>query len=126
MIADDNNKRHYLFVKNLSALFRGTTSNHNGDFYCLNYFCSFRTENALKTHKNVCKNHDYCYVEMPKKDNNILKYNSGEKYMRVPFIMYVDMECLLEIISPCRNNPNKSSTIKINEDSPSGYSLLTY
>ena len=63
---------------------------------------------------------------MPKKDNNILKYNSGEKYMRVPFIMYVDMECLLEIISTCRNNPNKSSTIKINEDSPSGYSLLTY
>ena len=36
------------------------------------------------------------------------------------------MECLLEIISTCRNNPNESSTIKINEDTPSGYSLLTY
>ena len=28
---------------------------------------------------------------MPDQDNNILKDNSGEKYMRVPFIMYVDM-----------------------------------
>ena len=62
---------------------------------------------------------------MPDKDN-ILKYNSGEKYMRVPFIMYVDMECLLENIGSCHNDPNKSSTIKINEHTPSGYSLLTY
>ena len=57
---------------------------------------------------------------MPDKDNNILKYNSGEKHMRVPFIMYVDLECLLENISTYHNNPNKSSTIKINEYTPSG------
>ena len=54
-------------------------SNNNGDFYCLNCFHSFRTENKLKKHKNVCENHDYCYLEMPKEDNKILKYNHGEK-----------------------------------------------
>ena len=63
---------------------------------------------------------------MPDKDNNILKYNSGEKHMSVPFIMYVDQECLLENISTCHNDPNKSLTIKTNEHTPSGYSLLTY
>ena len=62
---------------------------------------------------------------MSNKDNNALKYNSGEKYMRVLFILYVDMECLLEI-SRCRNNPNESSAVKINEHTPPGYSLLTY
>ena len=30
---------------------------------------------------------------MHDKDNKILKHNSGEKYMRAPFIVYVDMEC---------------------------------
>ena len=45
--------------------------------------------------------------------------------MRVPFIRYVDMECLLENISTCHNDPNKSS-IKINKHTPYGYSLLTY
>ena len=30
-------------------------------------------ENKLKKHKKVCENHDYCYVEMPKRDNKILK-----------------------------------------------------
>ena len=44
---------------------------------------------------------------MPDKDNNILKYNSGEKYMRVPFSMYADIECLLENISNCHNDLNK-------------------
>ena len=37
MITDKNNKWHYLAVKCLPALFRETTSNHHGDFYCLNF-----------------------------------------------------------------------------------------
>ena len=63
----------------LPALLRGITSTHEGDFYCLNCFHSFRTENKLKKYKNVCEDHDYCYVEMPKEDNEILKYKHGEK-----------------------------------------------
>ena len=31
---DDDNRWYYLAVKRLRALFRGTTSNHNGNFYC--------------------------------------------------------------------------------------------
>ena len=38
MITDKNNKWHYLAVKRLTALFRETTSNHHGDFYCLHFF----------------------------------------------------------------------------------------
>ena len=33
-------------------------------------------------HKKVCEDHDYCYVEMPEKDNKILKYNQREKSIR--------------------------------------------
>ena len=74
----DGEKWHYLAVKSLSALFKGITSNNNGGFYCLNFFRSFRTKNY----------HDYCYVEMPKKDNKILRYNHGEKSLKVQFIIY--------------------------------------
>ena len=35
---------HYLAVKRLSALLRGITSKHHGDFYCLNGLHSFVTE----------------------------------------------------------------------------------
>ena len=99
LMITDGKKKHYLVVKKLSLLLRGITSKHNGAFYCLNCFYSFRTENALKKHFHVCINHDYCYVEMPDKNNNILKYNPGEKCMKVPFDIYADLECLLENIS---------------------------
>ena len=108
------------------ALFRGITGNNNGDFYCLNCFQSYSTENKLKKHKKVCENHDYCYVEMPEEYNKILKYHEGEKSMRVPFIIYADLECLLEKMNTCYNNPGKSLTTKINKHTPSGYSLLTH
>ena len=35
---------HYPKVKNLSRLLRGITSDHVGDFYCLNCFHSYRTK----------------------------------------------------------------------------------
>ena len=111
--------------KKLSSLLRGITSKHDGDFYCLNYFHSFRTENKLKMHKNLCKNIDYCYVEMPKENKKILKYNYGEKSLKIPFIINADMECLLERTDTCHNNPTKSSTTKINKHTASGNSLFT-
>ena len=36
---------------------------------------------------------------MPKKNKEILKYNHGEKSMKVPFIIYADLESLLEKIT---------------------------
>ena len=60
------------------------------------------------------------------KEESMLKYNHEEKFMKVPFIIYADMESLLEKIGTCYNNPEKSSTIKINKHTASGYSLFTY
>ena len=79
LMITDGEKWHYLAVKSLSALLRGKISKHEADFYCLNCSYSYITENKHKKHKKVCENHDYCYVE----DNKILKYNYGEKSMKV-------------------------------------------
>ena len=87
MITDDK-KWHYLALKSeyifhiekwcnrpitsLSRLHKGITSNHHGDFYCLNCLnCSCSTENKLKVREELCNKHDYCYPIMPKKFDNI-------------------------------------------------------
>ena len=101
---------HYLVVKKLPGLLRGITTNHKEDFYCLNCFCAYSTKNKLKEHKKICENNKYCNVEMPTKDNNTIKYNQGEKSIKLPFVIYADLECLLEKISTCQNNSNESST----------------
>ena len=46
--------------------------------------------------------------------------------MKLPFVIYADLECLLEKMSTCINNPNKSSPTKINKHTPSGYSIFTH
>ena len=52
-------------------------------------------------------NYDYCYIEMPKINAIILKYNHGQKAMKAPFVIYADLECLLNKIYTCHNNPKK-------------------
>ena len=62
---------------------------------------------------------------MSNEDNKTLKYKHGEKSIKVPFGIYADLESLMERIDICYNNPEKSSTTKINKNTPSGYSLFT-
>ena len=79
----------------------------------MNCFHSYRTKNKLKKHEEVCNDYDYCYVEIPNKDTKILKYNYGEKSLKAPFIIYADLECLLEKkMHSCQNNFEKSYTAK--------------
>ena len=65
LLITDGEKWHYLAVKRLTALLRLKTGNNHGDFYCLNCFRAYTTENKLETHKKVCENHDCCCIEMP-------------------------------------------------------------
>ena len=109
-------------IRSLSRLFRGITANNNGDFYCLGFLHSFRTDNALKRYERLCDN-DYCHVEMPTEDNNILKYNNGEKSLKASFTIYANLECLLIKEQSCQNNPKEPYTERKAKHEPSGYSL---
>ena len=73
-------------------------SSHNKDWKKLDLNSKSISINVLyvtynSKDENVCKNHDYCYIEIPKKGKNILKYNHKEKSMKAPFI-YAYMESL--------------------------------
>ena len=43
----------------------------------------------------------------------------------MPYIIYADIESLIRKIRGCANNPEKSSTTKIGEHIPCGYSIST-
>ena len=82
-------------------------------------------ENNLKCHKRVCKNKDFCGIEMPSGKNKILKFKQCTKSEKMPYIIYTNLECLIEKIDGCENNPKYSSTTKIGKHIPCGYSLST-
>ena len=108
----DGKKWHYLAVTNLSALLQGNSSNHEGDFYCSNCFNSYTTKNS-------------CHIETPKWVEKISKYNPGEKSLKAPFVIYLDLECLLKKEQSCENNSEKSYTEKKAKHEPSGWAMFT-
>ena len=57
--------------------------------------------------------------------NKIIKYNYGEKSLKAPFIIYADLECLLEEMHLCQNNFERSYTEKATKHMLSGYSIFT-
>ena len=74
LMIGDGKKYHYLAVTNLSGLLQGNSSNHEGDFYCLNCFNSYTSKNKLKEHEEICNNHNSSRTQMPKwfeKNNEI-------------------------------------------------------
>ena len=125
LMIGDGKKYHYLAVTNLSGLLQGNSSNHEGDFYCLNCFNSYTTKNKLKEHEEICNNHDSCHIEMPKWVEKILKYNPGEKSLKAPFAIYLDLKCLLKKVKSSQNNPKKSYTEKKARHEPSGWAMFT-
>ena len=62
LMITNGKKYHYLTVPNLSV----NSSNHEGDFSCLNCFNSYTSKNKLKEHEDRCNNNDGCRIEMPK------------------------------------------------------------
>ena len=63
---------------------------------------------------------------MPNENNNILKYNSEERSLKVSFIIYADLECFFVKIDASQNNPERTYTENKAMHIPSGYSRVTY
>ena len=59
---------------------------------------------------------------MPQWFEKLLKYNPGEKSIKAPFAIYLDLECLLKKEQSCQNNPEKSCTKK-SKGEPSGWAM---
>ena len=59
---------------------------------------------------------------MPSEDIKILEFNQYQKSDKAPFIIYADLECIIEKIDGCKN-PENSSTTKVSKHIPSGFSM---
>ena len=126
MITDGYGNWHYLAIKSIPALLRGLTSTHNGDYYCLNCFHSYRTQATLEKLERLCYNNDHSAIIMPNEKNKYISTTSGKNSMRAPLVIYADIECLLIKIDSFENTANNSYTErKALRNVPCGYSIVT-
>ena len=62
---------------------------------------------------------------MTSKGNKVLDLNQYQTSDMPLFIIYADLECLIEKNDGCKNNPENSSTTKVSKFIPSGFSIST-
>ena len=60
---------------------------------------------------------------MPSEDTKISVFNQYQKSDKVLLIIYGDLECIIEKINGCKNNPESSSTSKICKHIPLDFSM---
>ena len=111
--------------KKLPALLKGIISKHYGDFYCLNCLHSFATRNKCESHKKVCENKDLVNVVISSEDTEMLEFNQYQKFDKVSFITYADLECLIKKKDQFKNNPENSFKTKAGKHISSGFSMST-
>ena len=68
---------------------------------------------------------NFCNIIISFKITKILELNQYQKPVKAPFIIYADLECIIEKTDGCKNNPENSFTAKVNEHIPSGFSMST-
>ena len=100
---------HYIAVEELLELLREITSKYHG---------------LLEQKKNL--NHINRYRKtkifvMPSEGNKILKFNQYQRSDKAPFIIYAELECLIENTDWCKNNLQNLSTTKVGEHIPSSF-----
>ena len=63
---------------------------------------------------------------MASEDTKILEFNQYKKSYKAPFIIYADLECIIEKVDGCKNNPKNSLTTKVSEHVPSCFPIYLF
>ena len=95
LLITEDEKRHYVLIKKFNK-FMCSQSKHKKrkhfSMYCLPRFSS---ESILAKHTNNCLTiNGKQAIKMPKKGDNILKFNNLHKQQPVPFVTYADFEAI--------------------------------
>lgn len=97
LIVEENNNRHYVWIKNLSRLLCGQINRHDGKKYlCYNCLNHFYTEEKLNKHIELCDivNTEGTKTVMPDEEHKYIRYmNKGKGNLNSnEYVIYADFE----------------------------------
>ncbi|KAK5644785.1 hypothetical protein RI129_006085 [Pyrocoelia pectoralis] len=96
---------HFVWIKNMSALFSKQLSNKGHRKFicnrCLNYFSA---DLILQKHTIHCHQLNQCSVRMPNESERYLEFKNFRFQEKVAFVIYADLESILEQNLNCLEN----------------------
>jgi hypothetical protein len=112
LLLEQGNKRHFVYIKNISGLCPYTDKSKTTQFLCPNCMNWFRSQEKLNEHEenSHCLKNECCKITMPPKhDKNgekpCLKFSAFQKINRLPFMFEFDIESdLVSVDDPENSN----------------------
>ena len=133
LIAKDE-KKHYVFIKGFNAFMYNQSKHRERKHFCMHCLQCFSSQRVLVNHVNNCLTiNGNQAISMPKKGENILRFNNFHKQLPVPFVIYADFEAITKKVQGCKqseemeNEKNKRSyteAYQTHEDCASAYKVI--
>ena len=92
----DDDKSHYLHIKDFNRFMCHKTRNKNKNWFCKSCLQCFSSENVLTKHKEDCLSING--KQSVKLEKGIIKFENYFKQIPVPFKIYADFECNLKSV----------------------------
>ena len=98
------------------------TKNKDKKYFCMSCLQCFSSEKVLTNNKDICiQVNGTQEIQMPDKNNNILKFTNYHKQLPVPFVIYADFEAITQKIQGCKPNNDYSYTEAYQKQKDCGY-----
>ena len=94
LILTDNDKSHYVYIKDFNRFMFHKTKNKNKKWFCKGCLHCFTSKNVLLKHKKNCLSING--KQSVKLEKGIIKFKNYFKQIPVPFKIYADFECNLK------------------------------
>ena len=120
---------NYVLINYFNKLMYNQSKHIERKHFCMYCLQCFSSESILAKHANNCLTiNGKQAIKMPKKGDNILKFNNFHKQFPVPFVIYADFEAITKKMQDCRPNDDKSYTeaYQTHEDCGYGYKVVCF
>ena len=122
LLMSKGEKRHYCVIRNFSRLL-GNRTKHNGENHYCNYCLhGFSRRELLEDHVPYCLPNGPQKMTFPKTEQEKwVQFKHVRKQLKVPYVIYLDLESLTIPIQSCSPNPSQSSTTPYQKHEPCGF-----
>ena len=105
LLITKNEKKHYILIKDFNSFMYNQSKHKERKHFCMHCLQCFSSERILANHvKNCLKINGNQAINMPKKGENILKFNNFHKQLPVPFVIYADFEAITKKVLGCKQS----------------------
>ena len=134
LLITEDEKEHYVLIKDFNTFMYNQTKHKNNKHFCMYCLQCFSSERILANHVNNCLTiNGNQVINMPKKGENILKFNNFHKQLPVSFAIYADFEAITKKVQGCkrseemekdRDNESYTEACQTHEDCGSAYKVI--